>query len=253
VRSTIGKKETTCGSIEATRGIYDTGVGKNETTRGKLDAMQSTSEAMRETLFGDQPLSRWPPAKSNEETHEPWMTFVAARNAMARDDNAAAIEQLRRVLAMPALESRHYLQAWHVLRLLKVEPPPEKRKEILGVVVEVQMNTGHDLLAAYRDHSARYWNYAGGGVVWERPDASLDPLIDALFAAAQPIVDAIGPWEGRRPPLPGKDEARMNFLTPSGLHFGQAKFAILARDPMARPAIDAATALMQTLVAKSGR
>lgn len=220
--------------------------------RGSDVSMPSTAESMRELLFGDQPLSRWPPASSKDETLEPWATFVAARNAMARDDNVAAIEHLRSILAMADLESRHYLQAWHVLRLLKVQPPPDKRKELLGVVVEVQMNTGHDLLAAYKDHSVRYWNYAGGGVVWERPDASLDQLIDALFIASQPVLDAIGPWEGRRPPLPGKDEARINFLAPSGLHFGQAQFAVLARDPTMRPVIDAATALMQTLVVRTG-
>ena len=49
------------------------------------------------------------------------------------------------------------------------------------------------------------------------------------------------------------DEARINFLAPSGLHFGQGKFAALARDPLAAPAMSAAAVLMQTLVAKTGR
>jgi hypothetical protein len=34
------------------------------------------------------------------------------------------------------------------------------------------------------------------------------------------------------------------------LHFGQAAFDVLARDPLAKPTITAATALMQALVAK---
>jgi hypothetical protein len=43
----------------------------------------------------------------------------------------------------------------------------------------------------------------------------------------------------------------MNFLTPSGLHFGQGAFQDLMQDPMGAPVLHAATALMQLLVSRS--
>lgn len=61
------------------------------------------------------------------------------------------------------------------------------------------MPEGLDLLAAYSDHSARYYNYSGAGVVWEHPDTSLDSPIDELLAAARQVVEMIGPWQGARP------------------------------------------------------
>jgi hypothetical protein len=44
---------------------------------------------------------------------------------------------------------------------------------------------------------------------------------------------------------------RINLLTPSGLHFGQGAFEVLASDPMGGPVIGSATRLMQELIAKS--
>jgi hypothetical protein len=125
--------------------------------------------------------------------------------------------------------------------------PPVDTKQVWGVVVEVGLQGGLDLLAAYADHTARYYNYSGAGVVWDHPDAP----IDALLACGQTICDRIGPWEGARPAPPPNGQVRINLLTPSGLHFGQGPFELLSQDSLGGPALAAATALMQGLIAKT--
>ncbi len=149
---------------------------------------------------------------------------------------------------MNGLESRHYAQAWQFPRTQGVKPPADLAKVLLGVVVEVSMDGGLDLLAAYADHHARYINFSGRAVIWEHPDKSLDPLIDVLLVAGNRILRAIGPHVHGRPPVPPVGQVRLNFLSPSGLHFGQGPFRLLAADPLAKPAIDAATSLMLQLV-----
>jgi hypothetical protein len=149
------------------------------------------------------------------------------------------------------LEPRHYLQAWHFLRQHGQHPPPDVAGQVFGVVVDVAMPEGLDLLAAYRDHSARYYNYSGTGVVWERPDASFDMSIDQLLEASKQVVAQIGPWEEARPGPPPRDSARLSFLTPSGLHFGQGPTSALSRDPLGGRVLQLATELMRALVAKT--
>jgi hypothetical protein len=207
---------------------------------------------IRETLFGDLPLDRWPPGTSVAKD-PPWTLFENARTQLAAGNRDAAIASWQHIVEQPNLEPRHYLQAWHFLRQNGRQAPPEVAKQVLGVVIEVGMPEGLDLLAGYLDHSARYYNFSGGGVVWEHPDKSLDLVIDQLLAASKIIVDKIGPWEQARPTPPQRDQARLNFLTPSGLHFGQASMSALSRDPMAGSVLKLGTVLMQALIAKTNK
>ncbi len=202
---------------------------------------------IRDTLFGDMPLADWPSAKSPSANQEPWSSFVRARDVLDKKKKDEAIQIWRQITEMPDLEPRHYLQAWTFLHEQGIQPPPEKAKTVYGVVVEVAMKNGLDLLAAYPDGSARYYNYSGSGVVWEHPDSSLDPEVNALLNAARQLVTLIGPWEKPRPSAPTGDQVRLSILTPSGLHFGHGPFNALAVDPKGKPMIDAATALMLRL------
>ena len=205
--------------------------------------------AVREVLFGDVPVLDWPRADSPVRTQGAWALFAAAQAAYQRSDNAAAVASLHQVLAMPSLESRHYLQAWHFLRLLGVQPPATEAKRVLGVVVEVALPGGLDLLAAYPTNSARYYNYSGAGVVWEQDIDLEGGPIQALLAAAQPVAAAIGPWLEARLAAPPTGMVRLNILTPSGLHFGQGDINVFFQDPMAAPVLARAQALMQALMA----
>jgi hypothetical protein len=214
------------------------------------DKSQLVPNPIRETLFGDMPLEQWPPTISNEF---PWSEFEKARSHLVAGNQKAAIDCWLNITQQPNLEARQYLQAWHFLRQNGQQPPPEIAKNVLGAVIEVAMPNGLDLLAAYPDHSARYYNFSGNGVVWEHPDSSLNAAIDELLAAPKIIVDKIGPWDQPRPEAPPRDQARLNFLTPSGLHFGQAPMAVLTRDPMAGRVFQSATILMKALIAKSNK
>ena len=204
----------------------------------------------RDTLFGDLPLSEWPPDPASAEG-SPWDSFLAARRGLESSDPPSAVASLRRVLSAPGLESRHYLQAWHHLRAVGEQPGEGQAKHLYGVVVEVSMPDGLDLLAAYEDGTARYYNYSGAGIVWDGADGSLDPAVSALLEAGRTLVTQIGPWEGARPPAPRDGNVRASLLTPSGLHFGEGSFDALASDPLGGPVIVAATRLMQELIAKA--
>jgi hypothetical protein len=211
---------------------------------------QPSSNPVRETLFGDVPLDQWPPDSLRVDFF-PWNAFVAARSHFANGDLDAAAANWREILAHAGLEPRHYLQAWHFLRQSGHQPSPDTAKIVLGVVIEVAMPKGLDLLAAYPDHSARYYNFSGAGVVWEHPDSSLDPAIDQLIEASRLVVAKIGPWDQARPAQPPRDYARLSFLTPSGLHFGQGPMAALSRDPLGGQVLHIGALLMQALIAKT--
>ena len=204
---------------------------------------------IRNVLFGDLPLSEWPKELS-VANEEPWASFVAARDHMSNGQPEKAIEAYRNILAMPQLESRHYLQAWHFLRSLGVHPQEEISKELFGVVVEVALDRGLDIVVAYSDLSARYFNYSGAAVIWDNPDNTIQNEIKGLLHAGEVVVSKIGPWEDPRPPAPGIGEARISMLTPSGLHFGQAPMDDLAADQLGGPVIHMATQLMQRLIEK---
>ena len=209
--------------------------------------LHPAATSLRDLLFGDAPLEQWCGDGSTEQP-PPWNLFALAKDAMHAGRNADAVAALQSVAAMPDLESRHYLQAWHFLRLLSIQPPADEAKQVLGVVVEVGMPSGLDILAAYADCHARYFHCAGGAVVWERPNASLDPVITQLLRSAGTVAQQIGPWDKARPGPPPLDQMRLSFLTPSGLHFGQAALNDLHRDPLAKETVAHATDLMQRLI-----
>jgi hypothetical protein len=72
-------------------------------------------------------------------------------------------------------------------------------KVLLGVIVEVPLSEGLDTLAAYSEGGVRYINKAGKLAVFEGVP-SLQPAIQDLFKASQPVVDRTGPWDRSRLP-----------------------------------------------------
>jgi hypothetical protein len=206
--------------------------------------------SLRDMLFADEPLPEAARHGEGKSAGEPWTHFAAAQQAAREGDPTTAVGELQKVLGTEGLESRVYLQTWHCLRALGVSPPQETARKIQGVVVEVALDGGLDLVAAYADHSARYFNYAGGGIIWEGDDPEIYKVIDALLAIGQHIVDQIGLWDGPRPSAPPTGSVRINLLTFGGLYLGQGEFNALAQDPLGGAVIGAAFALMQALIAE---
>lgn len=203
---------------------------------------------IRDTLFGDRPLTQFLRIGPEALAGEPWASFGRVRAFMDAYNSKAATATLFEILSMPRLESRMALQAWHILRELGEQPPVELEKQVLGVVVEVGLPQGLDLVAGYADHRARYFNLSGAGVVWECPSNALDEAIDNLLKVGSLVVRTIGPWRDARPPAPVNGNARLNMLTPSGIHFGEGPMDALSNDTAAGAILGSALRLMQLLI-----
>jgi len=124
---------------------------------------------------------------------------------------------------------------------------PIPTKVLLGVIVEVPLANGLDVLAAFSEGGVRYINQTGKLAFFEGIK-ELQPLVQRLFAASQTIVTRIGPWDKPRRSPPKAGTIRLTFLVSDGLYFGEGPMATMQRDPMAAPVIQNATELLQTIV-----
>ena len=149
---------------------------------------------------------------------------------------------LQHIAAGHAAETRTRILAYN--RLLSMGHKPDK-KELLGVIVEVGLDEGLDVVASYQDGTARYINYTGKLVVWETTTAASAKLTKELFAQSELILSKLGPWNHPRRPHPAKGNARITFLVSDGLYFGEGPVDAFFNDQMAGPALNAAGELMK--------
>lgn len=161
----------------------------------------------------------------------------------AEDCNAM---ELQRIIDNPRLETRMKLLAYHKLR---ADGYLIDHKSLLAVIVEVGLDDGVDVLASYKDGTARYINQSGNILIWETTNENSDALTQQLFADSEQVLPMIGPWDQPRRPQPEKGYARISFLVSDGLYFGEAPINVLFSDKLASPALQSATALMQYLTA----
>jgi hypothetical protein len=118
-------------------------------------------------------------------------------------------------------------------------------KDLFGVIVEIGLDEGLDVLASFSNGTARYINHSGKVLIWETTeDVKANELKDELFVYSRKVVQQIGPWDQRRKPHPRKGNVRISFLVADGLYFGEGPIDALFRDPLAGPVLNAATALM---------
>jgi hypothetical protein len=153
---------------------------------------------------------------------------------------------LRKIADDPANEGRVRALAYNRLRAAS-EKVPEKK--LLGVIVEVRLEQGLDVLAAFSEGGVRYLNQSGKVAIFEGDENSVAGLAKELIAVSQPVVDQIGPWDKQRLPPPKAGNVRLTFLVSDGLYFGEGAFDLLQRDPMAGPVLAKASQLLQQVVA----
>lgn len=220
----------------------------------KKQTPADVKDAIRNTLLGDVPIPEWGRDVSDGI---PWSMFAQAREHVVKRQNyPEAIRIYKQITETSGLESRHYLQAWHFLRKLKVDAPPGIEFKAYGVLVDVRLETGTEFVAAYADHSARYFNYTGSGIVWEAPDSSLNEKIDMLLQACEVVTRQLPPLtlEQGRPVPPQKVGAvQINILTPGGIRHGIGTFETLAKIETAAPIVALATDLMRSLIEKNSK
>jgi len=157
----------------------------------------------------------------------------------------AANADLQRIVNDRELETRLKILAANRLR---DRGSASDDRRIFGVIIEVGLDEGLDVLAAYEDGTARYINHSEKIIVWDTRTPESDGLISELFLAARTVVERIGPWDGPRREPPSTGNIRLSFLVSNGLYFGEGPFDVLAQDQMAAPVIDHATRLMNFLV-----
>jgi len=141
-------------------------------------------------------------------------------------------------------ESRVRLLAAYRMREMEVKPA---LKELLGVVIEVGLEDGLDVLAAFNDETARYINFSEKMVIWETSEKTATELIVNLLDAGYTVINKIGTWDKARLPFPENGMVRMTFLVTDGIYFGQGPTNVLFKDPMAAPVLNAGLALMKFL------
>jgi hypothetical protein len=169
------------------------------------------------------------------EVPEPW------KDAMFKEPaDVAAIQALASDVSQ---EGRIRSLAYNRLRQLG---RPVPAKTLLGVIVEVPLTGGLDVLAAFSEGGVRYINHTGKLVFFEAVP-SLQPLVRKLFDASEPVVARQGPWNKARlsPPMPGN--VRLTFLVSDGLYFGEGPMSAMQQEPMAGPIIQRATELLQAV------
>lgn len=123
---------------------------------------------------------------------------------------------------------------------------------VLGVIIEVPLDHGLDVLAAYADGSVRYINQTGKMAIIEPgalPDASRQAK--RLVELAKPVVAQIGPWEKARLPPPAKPNIRLTFIVSDGLYFGEGPFQVMQHDAAAGPLIQQGSQLLQQVADKA--
>jgi hypothetical protein len=155
---------------------------------------------------------------------------------------------LQKIIADSTSDSRVKVFAYNKLSASGYNPDI---KELLAVIVEVGLDSGLEVLASFNDGSARYINQSGKILIWEATDDTSNKLKNDLFLKSKKIVDQIGPWDKPRRPPPAKGNARITFLVSDGIYFGEAPTNAIFNDPLAGPALVAATDLMKYLTEKS--
>ncbi len=143
-------------------------------------------------------------------------------------------------------EGRVRALAYNRLRAVGEKVPA---KMLLGVIVEVPLQQGLDVLAAFSEGGVRYLNQSGKVAIFEGQGNPVEALAKELVSASQPVVNQIGPWDKQRLPPPEAGNVRMTFLVSDGLYFGEGPFGALQQDNTAGPVLAKATQLLQHAVA----
>jgi hypothetical protein len=195
---------------------------------------QSETNFIYQLLFCDDP-ELFRPRPGTQPA--PWHRLLfdaqpdpAAVRALAEDQNQ---------------ESRIRILACNWLLRNRQEVP---KKELLGIVVEVPLDRGLDVLAAYADGRIRYINQTGRPVVFESAPANVSAQAGKLLAASRAAIAQIGPWDRPRLPPPKQGRIRLTFLVSDGLYFGEGPLPGMDRDPIAAPVISEAGKLLQMVV-----
>lgn len=210
--------------------------------------------SLRRLLYGDLGIDEWPAGDvdpSGAPWPGPWSSFVEARAHLANGDQDLAMRAWSQV-ANPifGFESRHVLQAWHLLRSVGIVPDASIAEEVLGIVAEVAIDGGHDVLAAYVDGSVRFLHHLGAASIFEPPaPAPVAQAAAAWLGVAGSLVREVAPWSGDGGQPAGSGETRFALLTRAGHRSLVGDDASMAASPVASQLLGAGAVLLQAVTA----
>lgn len=201
-----------------------------------------------ELLFADQTLDDVLTSLDTEAARDgPWVLLTKAAEQLRQGEVAHATEVLLEVVCNPKMEVRILLWSWATLRCLGVHPKSYEADDVKGVVIQVPMEGGVDVLAAYADGTARYVNQSGKAIVWEVTDATITRIIRKLLGSCKRLRSVVGPVSGNRFV---KDMVRVTLLTLNGNRFVEAPMQSLASSPI-NQVLGVGTELMANLIRRS--
>jgi len=183
-----------------------------------------------ELLFADQTLDELL-VSPDEETFPEEVCGLLARAAehIRQGEKARAARILLEITANPNMETRMLLWSWAALRRLDVHPQYPDEDVIKGVVIQVPIENGVDVLAAYSDGTARYVNHSGKVIVWDIPDASITSIIYKLLECSKSLRGAVAKASVDHS-VSGL--VRVTLLTFKGNLFAEASMQSIASSPI---------------------
>lgn len=205
----------------------------------------------REYFFGNMSLLDWCTSleinKSQIHIHNLYLTV---KSIIQSEDDEQKLENLRHILKIDGLESRHYLQACFFLRKYGFPIHPEINKQIYGILFEIKIKNGFDFLAIYKDMSVSYLNYNNSLSILQYSESSLSSLIKTIFYLSHIIVEKIGVWPEPYIDSPRLGHSRITVLTAGGFYFAEGLLNNLYDDPLCGPIIKYSTKLLESILSK---
>jgi len=178
-----------------------------------------------ELLFADQTLGDlFTSLDKQAATDGAWILLREAAEHLRQGEAGRATEVLLEVAGNPKIETRILLWSWATLRCLGVHPKSYEADDIKGVVIQVPMERGADVLAAYADGTARYVNHSGKAIVWDITDATITDIIRKLLGSCKQLSGVVRPVSGNHSV---KDMVRVTLLTLNGNRFAYASMQSL--------------------------
>jgi hypothetical protein len=167
-------------------------------------------------LFCDHPDAYRP---LNGKTPTPWQTLLFSERVDAGAVRALAEDTIT--------ESRVRALAYNLLR---ANNEPILKQELLGVIVEVGLEGGLDVLGVYADGiSVRYINHSGKLAILEDTAPEMAPAIARIVSASQARVAHLVPREENRTPPPARGHGRITFLSSDGMRHSEGPITVVQR------------------------
>ena len=205
-------------------------------SKAQAPKLGSEDDPIRQKLFACQSMKELLQGVTLDGTPGPFQSLADAARLADAGKKEEARKRLHDILALPKLETRVQLWVWTALRELGEQPDPKSGTEVLGVVIEVPMQSGYDTLAAYQDGSARYLNFSGSAIFWDTPDVTIQSLCRGFIRS---VLSASSRAVLRKNASLPKSGTQVTLLTRSGMY--------VIPDPP-QPVINAASGLMVELI-----